>query len=1853
MENLTSAHPRKPFAPEFLFQRAGKGFSANLRGTTVSALARAVLTGALVFFLPGTNAGSPPPPAVSERGPHSQRIQHFSHEIDKDGKTAWRTHSYVQLGTGLNRWSVEKKQWVAANDQLEWVGGRAIGRGTQHRVAFAANTRSPAGLVDLETPGGERIIMRPVGLAVTDATGRSFFLAEVKASAGELVAPNTILYRDAFDLVNASISLKTTLDGIESDIILAETIERDLLEQLGIDPETAKLEVWHQVLKRPQFRKRVGALHRKSGEQHEDHTVDFGGMSISAGTAFTIAADQRQMAEAGNALAVAKEFVTVEGMDFLIESVPYADAAPELDQLPRPPAPIFHGGVETAASVPRRYRAREGRTRPLPPPYSVARSDSASQVAMTSLSSSGRNGFVIDYPITLASHSNFTFRGDTTYYVTNRVLLTGTTRLEGGAVIKTEPYNPAVQAQVRIMGDFECLTSPYQPAIFTARDDDTVGEVVAGSLGVPLTNIWYSTYNLYFAGTNSVELHDIQTRHGHVGVFFGNPGPHHAWNLQVFRCYRGIEYNSGAVYLRNALLHHTRYAINPYYSTTGSVHAEHLTIDTASNLFGSGANATLFLTNSLFRNVGGTGNSNVSLSHVQAVNPSAFQIVGRGRHYLATNSLVRDTGTTNVSPAMSAILRSTTTVPPALLAGPVVANTILLPIVPRDADVPDLGFHYYPLDYCLGEVVIENATLSLESGVTLGTYGTHGFVLSNGGRLVSQGHPLRWNRIVPFQAVQGEPVAWGARGQGLFRVASVARAIELRYTESSVLASSPAQRELITGLTDSANGIEPFSASDCRFVNFSQVFRTLRPSTITARNNIFERCAFVFEQGATRARTYSPLALDLSNNLFLDGTNMFNARSGAAPWRVHDNFFLNESLIAIGTPAALSASHNAFRPGILPFGGPGNQVAITPQFQSGPLGTFYYAPGMASLLDAGSRPAGAAGLYHATTDPAALAREGNSIVDIGFHYPAVDSNLAFADTDADGISDPTEDPNGNGVQDPGETKHTDRDSDLDGETDGDEVSAGTDPLSAQSVSWKSLASWHFDDGTLVGVEGQTPLAETNLTISPGFEGGGLMFTNTNGPVVLQYRGLESNGKPNVSLAQGSIRFRLQSFWFSDDPDLDIPNNPSTYRGVGPGEWITLVETANLAVRIDPKGTNIFVISKTVEGQTITNLSGRIRLESDNARPNSTAPGKSFWTEVLITYSPQETKLVWAAPNAPLTGSGIPLWSGASTANQTLNIGSAPDGTGKINALIDDLVIYNVPGILHTNPWQFSAIAQTNPVALNLVWNAPTNLLLNVKRRAMGSTQWQWLPGAIGTNLVDSTVVPGERYEYNLNAGFLHPDGVRDEFGNSMTASVLGRPLESRGKVMLLVDETLAAGLQPELGTFITNLVGDGWSVLRGNMPRHIDDYTSPAAFATNYFNITNRIKPFIRSNHNAFPGQIKHLLIVGHVAIPYTGDQADDGHWSTPSPGNPYGSHQGTWASDMFYGDVDGVWRDSKTVTWSANPENWNAPADGKLDEDYIPANSEGVAEIEFPVARIDFARLPAFAETETELVKRYLRKNSQYRHQQLSFAPNAIGTDLFFSFQSSLVPVQMSVESASKLAVLNPGIQGDVFTHPGSFVVGAQSGPGFVDRINDSRPQEQTTVHFATNRTAPSCAFYFFRSSFFQDWNLNNNFMRAVLAPTNGGLAAGWVLSMGVWRLDSLASGLELGFGSREVLNTRLKPFWGGQSGRATQILGDSTLRYPVLAPPSGLIYSLSNNLMQLNWTAAPGPDVTYNVYLSVTGLNGNFTKLNQAPLAATSFTAGPRRRGTMVFMVRGLKVASTGAGSFTNLSQGIFVSP
>jgi hypothetical protein len=140
---------------------------------------------------------------------------------------------------------------------------------------------------------------------------------------------------------------------------------------------------------------------------------------------------------------------------------------------------------------------------------------------------------------------------------------------------------------------------------------------------------------------------------------------------------------------------------------------------------------------------------------------------------------------------------------------------------------------------------------------------------------------------------------------------------------------------------------------------------------------------------------------------------------GPNPPVVKDNLFDRSTNDFEGT---FTADHNAYVSnyvGIFPTNATDIMLTSPIAYQTSWLGN-YYQPTNSPLIDKGSTNANLVGLYHYTTQTNQTV-EANSMVDIGYHYVAVDSNGKPLDTNGNGIPDYLEDANGNGLIDSGET----------------------------------------------------------------------------------------------------------------------------------------------------------------------------------------------------------------------------------------------------------------------------------------------------------------------------------------------------------------------------------------------------------------------------------------------------------------------------------------------------------------------------------------------------------------------------------------------------------------------------------------------------------------------------------------------------------------------------------------------------------------------------------------------------------------------------------------------------------------
>lgn len=936
---------------------------------------------------------------VLDRGPHHRTVGRVISEVLPSGRVVMHTNSYVELAGGMNYLDDTSGQWVESQELIEAYPGGAVARHGPNQVVFANDLATP-GAVDMLTPEGKRLTSHILGLAYVDSvTGANVLICETTNSLGAIVPPNQVVYQDAFDTIKAYVQYTYRRSGVEQDVVLLES--PPLPEAYGLNSATARLVVLTEFINAPDPSVQSSVFADGTG-QVSDETLKFGTMHIGPGKGFLLGAGG-----GGQGLKISKEWSLMEGRRFLIEQISVTDLLKAITTLPKnqgsslgKPAKAIRFSASSKGNLPSLKKSKGNRK--------------AMEIASHKLT---RQGYLLDYVVNVVSSNNFTFQADTTYYVSGAYSMGGVVRCEGGSIIKMSPTN---NAQLTISGSIQTLGNQYRPTIFTARDDNVVGETVAGSTGNPLTNFYGTMLSL----NSSATLNDCRFLFANRAIAT-TATDLTLTNIQFIQCSNAIytAYGDMALKIRNGLLWSNIIAVAG--GPVETVYGEHVTVNQPGTLFSTGTSGwTLCMTNSLLIGLSGWGGSSGTVRTNQtpwlSSSSGVLQAVGAGYAYLADGSPYRNVGTTNIDKGLAGNLKLRTTYPPVVLSSNFTGDTVLSPQAQRDTDLPDLGYHYDPIDWAVGGITLTN-TLLLTNGVALGVYGINGINMGSGSKVISRGEAIILNHLARYGSVQEQPVLWGSTSStmSLLNVGNSYNAwpeVRLRFTDLSLLANSYSKRYMLA--FSSGYALTNLVLQDCRILggalNIAPSGASTPPLRCCFTNNLIQRPYFNIIQDFGSGSDGT--TVQAWNNLFQGGTIIFDNENGTTSWSSFDNFFDRVS------PSSYSVQNgtNGYVTNYTKMNGTlGGDVVLTntPVYQSSYLGTFYYPTndGMLSkLIDVGSRWATNAGLYHYTTTTNQV-KEGSTKLDIGFHFVAVDPATGQPyDTDGDGKYDYQEDGNGDG-----------------------------------------------------------------------------------------------------------------------------------------------------------------------------------------------------------------------------------------------------------------------------------------------------------------------------------------------------------------------------------------------------------------------------------------------------------------------------------------------------------------------------------------------------------------------------------------------------------------------------------------------------------------------------------------------------------------------------------------------------------------------------------------------------------------------------------------------------------------------
>ncbi|MFQ5448246.1 MAG: C25 family cysteine peptidase, partial [Saprospiraceae bacterium] len=527
--------------------------------------------------------------------------------------------------------------------------------------------------------------------------------------------------------------------------------------------------------------------------------------------------------------------------------------------------------------------------------------------------------------------------------------------------------------------------------------------------------------------------------------------------------------------------------------------------------------------------------------------------------------------------------------------------------------------------------------------------------------------------------------------------------------------------------------------------------------------------------------------------------------------------------------------------------------------------------------------------------------------------------------------------------------------------------------------------------------------------------------------------------------------------------------------------------------------------------------------------------------------------------------------------------------------------------------------QTGTPQVTLDWdNGADTAGILIIRRVKDAPDWFVLldeAATATTTFTDTNVAAGMTYEYGIQRlkGGIYAYGYA-------TVPIEAPLTDSRGKVLIFVEEALQLPLAMELDRLDRDLTGDGWQVIW-----HPVD--TAATITT--------VKSQIVADYDTDTAGVKTVLLLGEIPVPYSGNTNWDGH----------ANHQGAWPADTWYGDVDGNWTDTFVNNTSpSRPENDNVPGDGKFDQSITPSP------LEIAVGRVDFSNLSEanFGTTQLELYRRYLNKNHNWRTKQYTVANKALVDDNFGYFGGEAFGAN-GWRNANPLVGTDSVMAADFFgdTDGEGFLMGYGCGGGSYTSASGIGNSTQ----FGTDSV--NIVFSMLFGSYHGDWDYSPNpFMPSALASKGGILSCSWA-GRPHWFYHHLAAGQTLGYCALSTQNScGNNGYFGsiGTCGAHATLLGDPTLRAQIVAPATGLAAVNKCSSVELNWTASAAPGLMgYHVYRS-TAQNGEYERLTTALVTDTFFEDESPAEDTLYYQVRAVVLENTPSGSFYNNSTGVF---
>ncbi|MEI7977583.1 MAG: T9SS type A sorting domain-containing protein [Bacteroidota bacterium] len=515
-----------------------------------------------------------------------------------------------------------------------------------------------------------------------------------------------------------------------------------------------------------------------------------------------------------------------------------------------------------------------------------------------------------------------------------------------------------------------------------------------------------------------------------------------------------------------------------------------------------------------------------------------------------------------------------------------------------------------------------------------------------------------------------------------------------------------------------------------------------------------------------------------------------------------------------------------------------------------------------------------------------------------------------------------------------------------------------------------------------------------------------------------------------------------------------------------------------------------------------------------------------------------------------------------------------------------------------------------------------------KRVSLSTEEWGTLPYATvagNTNgFTDSIVKEGEAFEYTVAK--VSSANVTESLGYIYAGNKLKEPMAFDG-LILLIDSNFIIPVAAQIQQLVNNLKNEGYKVV--------------VLYAGRKENVLN-IKSRITSTYTGLNRKVKTLFIIGHVPVPYSGFFSSLGE-APPPDGHVEGSgnHTGAWPADVYYADmINTGWTDNNvTCTTGTQTRHHNLPDDGKFDQTKIPNY------IDLELGRVDFFGMSSFNKSDTILTINYLNRNNNWRTGKTQVIERALIDDNFTSLNLSSTGYNNFSTLIKSDSIFN-NRDYMVSQKNGSYLWSFGCGAGSYTSCNGIG----NTTNFVNDSFKN--IFTMLSGSYFGDWDIANNFLKAPLAQSS--LASFWG-GIPKWFVHHMGLGMNIGYGAKITQNNTNFYFNGGFNSSSNSVhialMGDPTLKMRNIGTVNQVNAESKSNYVFLNWSSVQGNIDGYAIY-RVDTVNNIYSKLNTNTVTDTFFVDNQNfNNGTFTYTVKAIKLETTPSGSYYNTGGAGFV--